>query len=353
MINSPLISIIVPIYNTEKYLSCCIDSILNQTFRYFELLLIDDGSTDKSGRICDEYAQRDRRIKAIHKSNTGVSDTRNRALDIATGKYVIFMDADDYWTFETALEQLFYIAETNDLDIIRGEYKAVNEKGELVFSRPISSIRLARSKKIIPPYEFLQYAINGEFFSWLYLFKRKAINDLRFKSGQIYLEDMRFLSILLTKNLHCMYLPELRFYAYRKIPTSVSYSINPLKIKNAFDMCDFFYSLSKKTKERKLKVLYQKMSIQRYYLTLKDLVNDEYYINRLKYIADFKLNKKEKDICKWISEFKLRKYFLSVIYYIPPIIGIYLFRIEYKLEEFLIQPKRYIKKVLFYFHLKQ
>lgn len=79
----PLISIITPIYNTEKYLSCCIDSILNQTFKEFELLLIDDGSTDKSAEISDEYAQRDKRIRVIHKSNTGVSDTRNHALDIS------------------------------------------------------------------------------------------------------------------------------------------------------------------------------------------------------------------------------------------------------------------------------
>lgn len=327
----PCISIIVPVYKVEAYLPKCIDSILDQSFSDFELLLIDDGSTDRSGEICDEYAQLDIRIKVIHKLNTGVSDARNCALDIATGKYVIFMDADDFWTIETALEQLFNIAEENDLDIVRGEYEAVNEKGELLFSRPISSVRLAISKKIISSYEFFQYAIHGEFFSGLCLFKREIINGLRFKPGQIFLEDMRFLSTLITQDIHCMYLPELRFYAYRKISTSASFSVNPLKIKDSFDMCDFFYFLSKQTEKKKLKVLYQKMAIHLYYSTLGGLANDEYYIDRRKYISDFKLNRKGKEIAKWITQFRLRRHFLSIIYYVPPIIGIFLFRVKLKL----------------------
>lgn len=350
---NPSISIIVPVYNTEKYLSCCIDSILNQTFKYFEILLIDDGSTDKSGQICDEYIQRDKRIKVFHKINTGVSDTRNYALHIATGKYVIFMDADDYWTIKTVLEQLFNIAETYDLDILRGEYQTVNEKGKLLFSHPISSARLAISKKIISSYEFLKYGINGEFFLVLSLFRRNILKNIQFEKGRIFLEDMRFYSQVLLQNLRCMYVPEIRFYAYRRNFTSISFCTNPLKIRDAFDMCDFFYSLSKEIEEKNLKVLYQKTSIYIYYSTLKTIANDEYYINCRKYITDFKLNSREKKIRKWISEFKLRKYFLSVIYYVPPIIGIYLLRIKHKLELFIIFPKRHIKKILTYSYLKQ
>lgn len=344
---SPSISIIVPIYNAEKYLSYCVDSVLDQTYRDFELLLIDDGSTDRSSEICNKYAQHDTRIKVIHKSNTGVSDTRNCALDIAMGKYIIFMDADDCWTIKTALEQLFNIAEANDLDIIRGEYKAVDENGKLLFSHSISPDRLAISKKIISSYDFFKYAIHEEFFLWLYLFKREIINGLRFKSGQIYLEDMRFLSTLIIQDIHCMYLPELIFYAYRKNSASVSFSFNPLKMRDAFDMCDFFYSLSKKTEKKELKVLYQKMCIHMYYSTLGGLANDEYYINRKKYITDFKLNKKEKEIRKWISEFRLRKYFLSIIYYVPPIIGVYLLRIKLKL----VWLRMFLKRLNFFYYL--
>lgn len=328
---SSLISIIVPVYNVGKYLCQCLDSVIIQTYTNWELILIDDGSKDNSSTICDYYASKDYRIKVIHKSNTGVSDSRNYALDIVIGKYIIFMDADDYWCVRTALEQLLDIAEKNELDIVRGEYDIVDAQG-ILHCRHLSSIlQIKYTNRLLTPYEFLEYAIHGEFFLWLCLFKREAINDLRFKFGQIFLEDMRFLSTLITQDLHCMYLPDLKFYAYRKNFTSVSSSINPLKIRDSFDMCDFFYSLASKIEEKEMKVLYQKMSVKIYYSTLETLSSDEYYINRRKYIADFKLNNKGKEICRRISECGLKKYFLSIIYYVPPIIGIYLFRVKHKL----------------------
>lgn len=94
--DNPKISVIVPVYNTEKYLHRCIDSILAQTFTDFELLLVDDGSTDRSGAICDEYAQKDNRVRVFHKENGGVSSARNMGLDNARGEYVMFLDSDDY-----------------------------------------------------------------------------------------------------------------------------------------------------------------------------------------------------------------------------------------------------------------
>ena len=102
---NPKISVIVPAYNTEKYLRRCIDSILAQTFTDFELLLIDDGSTDQSGEICDEYADKDVRIKVFHKANGGVSSARNVGLDNALGEYICFCDADD-WVDNDYFEQM-------------------------------------------------------------------------------------------------------------------------------------------------------------------------------------------------------------------------------------------------------
>ena len=92
----PEISIIVPVYNVEKYLTRCIDSILTQTFTNFELILVDDGSTDKSGVICDSYEKKDKRVKVIHKKNQGVSEARNTGLNFAKGKKISFVDSDDY-----------------------------------------------------------------------------------------------------------------------------------------------------------------------------------------------------------------------------------------------------------------
>ena len=92
----PKVSIIVPVYNVEQYLPRCINSILNQSFSSFELILINDGSTDKSGDICNEYEKKDSRINVIHQENKGVSHARNRGLDLATGDYIGFVDPDEY-----------------------------------------------------------------------------------------------------------------------------------------------------------------------------------------------------------------------------------------------------------------
>ena len=96
MTERPLISVIVPIYGVEKYLEQCLDSILNQTYRQLEIILVDDGSPDRCGEICDRYARQDHRIKVIHQSNAGLSAARNAGMDIATGEYISFIDSDDY-----------------------------------------------------------------------------------------------------------------------------------------------------------------------------------------------------------------------------------------------------------------
>lgn len=112
--NNPKISVIVPVYNAEKYLHRCIDSILNQTFPDFELLLIDDGSKDQSGEICDEYAKKDSRVKVFHKENGGVSSARNVGIDNAVGEYICFCDSDD-WVEKTWLLSFFERMCDNDM----------------------------------------------------------------------------------------------------------------------------------------------------------------------------------------------------------------------------------------------
>lgn len=111
----PTISVIVPVYNTEKYLHRCIDSILTQTFTDFELLLIDDGSADNSGAICDEYASMDFRVRVFHKENGGASSARNLGLDFATGKWVTFCDSDD-WVDASWL--MNYIQHMDNCDLV-------------------------------------------------------------------------------------------------------------------------------------------------------------------------------------------------------------------------------------------
>ena len=93
----PKVSVIIPVYNVEQYLNRCIDSVLNQTYKDFEIILVDDGSTDKSGEICDVYAEKDSRITVIHKENGGLSDARNFGIDAARGDFLTFLDSDDYF----------------------------------------------------------------------------------------------------------------------------------------------------------------------------------------------------------------------------------------------------------------
>lgn len=124
----PVVSIIVPVYNAQEYLRRCVDSILNQEYTDFELLLMDDGSQDASGAICDAYAREDERVRVIHKENTGVSDTRNLAISEARGTYLQFLDSDD-WMTPDATKLLVRAASENDCDLVIADfYRVVGER---------------------------------------------------------------------------------------------------------------------------------------------------------------------------------------------------------------------------------
>lgn len=127
---NPQISVIVPIYNVEKYLSKCIDSIINQTLTNIEIILVNDGSTDNSGKIIDEYAKKDSRIKVIHKKNGGQGSARNAGLDIAKGEYIGFVDSDD-WIDSNMYESLYNAAISNNSDIVVCNRKVFDENGNI------------------------------------------------------------------------------------------------------------------------------------------------------------------------------------------------------------------------------
>ena len=125
--NNPEVSIIVPVYNVEKYLPRCIDSILAQTSTNFELILIDDGSTDKSGMICDEYAKKDNRIKVFHKENGGVSSARNIGLDNASGEWLAFIDPDD-----AVDKEYLSLPELCKADVIEKSFIVYDEQNNII-----------------------------------------------------------------------------------------------------------------------------------------------------------------------------------------------------------------------------
>lgn len=179
-----LISVIVPVYNVEKYLEKCVQSIINQTYENLEIILVDDGATDNSGKICDEFAKKDSRIKVIHKENGGLSDARNFGLDIATGKYISFIDSDDFVNkrlFEILHKEII----KNDYDIAFCDYFKFFENDNV-------DEEISNSYKIL---EHTKYSILNLYYdighkhekavvAWGKLYKSKFFKDIRYPKGK-------------------------------------------------------------------------------------------------------------------------------------------------------------------------
>lgn len=175
-----LVSVIVPVYKAEKFLNRCIDSILAQTYENFELILIDDGSPDNCGKICDEYAQKDERIKVVHQKNAGASAARNQGIETATGKWIAFVDADDLIQ-SNYLE--YMISEGNNADLIISSNLFIQQKQSILYKR---------RQDIFKYISLVQYS-NG--FLWSKLFKRHIIveNGLKMDPHIRFMEDNLFI----------------------------------------------------------------------------------------------------------------------------------------------------------------
>ncbi len=230
-----LISIIVPIYNVESFLSQCIESILAQSYQNLEIILVDDGSTDNSGKICEEYAQKDSRIKVIHKPNGGLVSARNAGLDIATGEYIGFVDGDDWiepQTYQTALELL----QQHQVDLVKwGKTKVVQKTIiPIVVSYPAGAYR-DDSKSTLLSQMIKGQGIDPNIVTCL--FKSEIIKKyyLRTPIGVDIGEDVYF-STLYLLHAHSMYVDlGLHFYNYRQNPVSLTKHFTPthlLKLEN-------------------------------------------------------------------------------------------------------------------------
>lgn len=177
-----LISVIVPVYKAEKYLDECIQSVLSQTYSDFELILVDDGSPDKSGKICDRYAKEDSRIKVFHQQNGGVCRARNMGLDALGGEYYMFLDSDDTLS-KNALEVLFKDITENNADVAIGNVDSVDFPNELPVGNPdfVWTETQALEKSIEDnPYTYSSCAK---------LYKRETFKDVRFEEGRKIHED--------------------------------------------------------------------------------------------------------------------------------------------------------------------
>ena len=238
----PTISVIIPVYNTEKYLHRCIDSVLAQTYQDFELLLIDDGSKDSSGTICDEYAAKDTRVRVFHKENGGVSSARNVGLDNAQGEWITFVDSDDE-ALSCALETLIRGTKTSKkIDFVSAGYECYEFDGR-VFStlkEEIIEQILDLNQALFVIYRDVFY----QFYVFTKLFRRRVIEcgNLRFDEAIFYSEDRLFIINYLCAMMGDMYYTTKPIYKYIMRQTGAMMS---LEVKFDYKLVSGFYAALK------------------------------------------------------------------------------------------------------------
>ncbi|PFH85600.1 glycosyltransferase [Bacillus sp. AFS088145] len=206
---NPKISIIVPVYKVEPYLHKCVDSILAQTLTEFELILVDDGSPDQCGVICDEYAKKDERIKVIHKINGGQASARNAALNIAKGDYIGFVDSDD-WIEPDMYELLYNMCIENDCEIANcTSIVHYNDKTIINGSQPLTIHNKSQAMEALFEGELYDEVV------WSKLIKRELLENLRFPEGIMY-EDTAFTYKVINESEKVCYIGEPKYHYIKR-----------------------------------------------------------------------------------------------------------------------------------------
>lgn len=242
----PFFSIIVPVYKVEQYLDCCVQSIISQSFQDFELILVDDGSPDKSPLICDEWSTKDNRIIVIHKENGGASDARNRGLDLAMGEYILFIDSDDYWCDNCLLQDVYDRIQKYNEDIVLFGNKIIYEDGKEEVARSNYNVDFLNLHNKATSLECLMDSNNFPGSPWIYAVSHTIVKEcnLRFTLG-VTAEDYEWIvaCVMASKTIGAIDGVQ---YAYVKRPGSVTsqFKFSAIQgVKNAFD---YYYSANER-----------------------------------------------------------------------------------------------------------
>ena len=252
------ISIVVPVYNVEKYLKDALESIINQTYKNIEILLVDDGSKDSSGIICDEYAEKDNRVRVFHQENKGLSGARNTALNNATGKYIMFIDSDD--TFElNACEKMYKAIEKYNADYVIGNYIYMDEDGTKWNKAVFSEEKYDEFKLSIKDYEKSFYIMNSGV--WNKIFRKSFLDNIQIKFEEgLPAEDAIFTTYCFIKSTNVYYIPSIVYNYRQRKSDSISVELthgyfsginkaykiiyNNFKINNELEYYRYFYAKS-------------------------------------------------------------------------------------------------------------
>lgn len=184
----PKISIIIPVYNVENYLERCIKSVINQSLDDLEIILVNDGSTDSSGEMCDNFANEDERIKVIHKKNGGLSSARNEGLKYATSDLVGFIDSDD-WISSDMYEYLWNLQQKNDADIVSCNYMLAFDYPTKIKNAKIKEYVFTRNEALKKYLELGAFSRINDYSAWKKLYKKNLFSDVEFPDGMLF-EDM-------------------------------------------------------------------------------------------------------------------------------------------------------------------
>ena len=310
--NNDLISVIVPIYNVEKYLPECIESIINQTYKNIEIILVEDGCIDNCGQICDEYAKKDDRIKVVHKNYSGVSGARNAGLDHAKGKYISFVDSDDYIN-EQYLEKLYNAIIKNNTKIAQCNFIRVDDNKNEIYRRGYKG-----NLKIKTGYDMIKDIYIDKCWEniiiWNKLYYKDLFDEIRYPIGKIHEDD--FVTPKILYSVDRVAIVEEYLYNYRKNQNSImgkNFKVERLDKIEAY--------------EERLKFFEENSEKELYELTMKTYLGEirECYIKTRAYIENSKNVQKELVIkyknnykralnCKYIditSKFKMSIFYIS------------------------------------------
>ncbi|MEG0230122.1 MAG: glycosyltransferase family 2 protein [Oscillospiraceae bacterium] len=245
----PLISVIVPVYNVEKYIHKCVSSIINQTYKNLEIILVDDGSPDNCGEICDEYAKKDCRIKVIHKKNGGLSDARNAGIDSSNGDYIAFVDSDDYIS-QDMYQQLIPLLLQNNADVVMfSVFDCYNDKVSRAYKKE-DKVFICDGK------ECFKIILQGELgaFAWNRIYKKDLFNDIKFKVGKI-TEDA-FFNAEVVQKINVAVINTKAYYYYVHRENSITTSNYSKKDLDTIEAYEFTFNIVKEKYPNLMKEAY-------------------------------------------------------------------------------------------------
>lgn len=264
----PFVSIIVPIYNVEPYLRGCLDSLLNQTFKNFEVIMIDDGATDSSGAIADEYAAKDNRFQVIHQQNKGLSGARNTGLKVAKGSYISFLDSDDYF-HPDFLNLMIETAQNEQTDVVFCNLQHTTT----LYQKMPTGLKLGQFKirRFFKPFaDFLkEKSLITQVCVKLY--KKEALSDLTFKEG-IYFEDALFTTLFMGRAKSAVHINAPLYYYYTNPNSIMHSSFNEKKVKSYVSVIEEIYAFTSQNKPEYLNEVQKELLNKRVKMTMNQAI---------------------------------------------------------------------------------